>query len=127
VAIFHGWGGNEDEFLGNRKVRSEADKRVYILVAPRGLGSSENNYNSWSFSGSTSGGMFTWELGQNAVSAPTFRAIAPVIGLPHRGYLGGPANDKPMPALRRRLHQCRRYLHTLYACAQIGVSKWHRT
>jgi len=46
---------NEDEFLGNRKVRSEADKRVYILVAPRGLGSSENNYTSWSFSGSTSG------------------------------------------------------------------------
>jgi poly(3-hydroxybutyrate) depolymerase len=179
VAIFHGWGGNENEFLSNRKVRSEADKRGYILVAPRGLGSSENNYNSWSFSGSTSGiagdnanicdtsitpdysytsckdekiaqnscswthcqlvgpgdaedlgdvefavdlvaevasklcvdtdkvfatggsngGMFTWELGQNPVSAPTFKAIAPVIGLPHRGYLAGPANGKLMPAL----------------------------
>jgi polyhydroxybutyrate depolymerase len=179
VAIFHGWGGNEDEFLSSKSVRSLADKRGYILVAPRGLGSSENNNNTWSFSGSSSGiaggggdicdtnitpdytykscadkriaqntcswthcqladpgdaeesgdvefavalvnevasklcvdtdkvfatggsngGMFTWELGQNPVSAPTFSAIAPVVGLPHRGYLDGPARGKSMPAL----------------------------
>lgn len=160
ITIFHGWGGNENEFIGDRTVRSEADKRGYILVAPRGLGSEspDNNYNSWSFSGSTTGldgdggkicddsitpdysyescktpptaintcswthcpandvefvvalveeikaelcidadnifatggsngGMFTWELGQNATSYSTFKAIAPLIGLPHRGYL----------------------------------------
>ncbi|MFC1695102.1 alpha/beta hydrolase family esterase [Pseudomonadota bacterium] len=170
VTIFHGWGGNEDEFLRNRTVRSEADKRGYILVAPRGLGSGapDDSYNSWSFSGSTTGlagdegaicgdgtpdysydsctgtaentcswthcqdddvafavalveeikaelcvdpnnvfatggsngGMFTWELGQNKTSADTFRAIAPIIGLPHKGYLGGPANKaRQMPVL----------------------------
>ena len=159
--IFHGWGGDENEFLGKGAVRSLADKRGYILVAPRGLGAGEpdNNNNSWTFSGSdtgvgpgpdflpicddsitpdysynscnslgiaenscswtqcqsddvafaialvqeieeqlcvdadrifatggSNGGMFTWELGQNPASATTFRAIAPLIGLPHRGY-----------------------------------------
>jgi polyhydroxybutyrate depolymerase len=190
VTIFHGWGGNENEFIGNRKVRAEADKRGYILVAPRGLGSGDldQSYNSWTFSGSdtgldgddvnpgvagdteaicdatledgtgttpdyhypscaqegnviaqntcswtqcqqsdvdfvvdlvakvgenlcvdedrvfatggSNGGMFTWELGQNGDSAPLFRAIAPLIGLPHRGYLdpqGKPENgDLPV-------------------------------
>ncbi|MCJ7558040.1 MAG: alpha/beta hydrolase-fold protein, partial [Gammaproteobacteria bacterium] len=54
VLIFHGWGGNENEFLGSKTVTSLADKRGYILVAPRGLGSGapDNSYNSWSFSGS---------------------------------------------------------------------------
>jgi len=172
VTIFHGWGGNENEFIGNRKVRSEADKRGYILVAPRGLGSGfpDNKYNSWSFSGSTTGidgnkdlicdesitpdyaypschdtypnlsscswtqcqaddvqfavalvdhikaklcidtdnvfatggsngGMFTWELGQNPVSANEFRAIAPIIGLPHRGYLNAQGKPGDMPVL----------------------------
>jgi polyhydroxybutyrate depolymerase len=161
IAVFHGWGGNENEFLGNKTVRSLADQRGYILVAPRGLGSGDPDYsyNSWTFGGSdtgvgpapeslpicddnitpdysynscnelpiaenscswthcqsddvafaialvqeieaqlcvdttrvfatggSNGGMFTWELGQNPVSASTFRAIAPLIGLPHRGY-----------------------------------------
>jgi polyhydroxybutyrate depolymerase len=175
VLIFHGWGGNENEFLGSKTVTSLADKRGYILVAPRGLGSGapDNSNNSWSFSGSSTGldgdgvnpevpgdtnaicggntpdysysscknpdgpvasntcswtqcqaddvdfvralvaylkanlgidarnifatggsngGMFTWELGQNPVSAPLFRAIAPLIGLPHRGYLDAQGN-----------------------------------
>jgi poly(3-hydroxybutyrate) depolymerase len=170
VTIYHGWGGNENAFLGNRKVRSEADKRGYILVAPRGLGSGapDQNYNSWSFSGSTTGldgngdkicddgitpdysylsceevkqntcswtqcqqndvdfalalveeigenlcvdeelvfaaggsngGMFAWELGQNPVSAPTFRAIAPLIGLPHRTYLDSQGKLDDMPVI----------------------------
>jgi poly(3-hydroxybutyrate) depolymerase len=170
VALFHGWGGDENAFLGEHTVRQEADQRGYILVAPRGIGSGapDNSYNSWSFSGSTTGidgdsnaicddsltpdysydscaktrkntcswtqcqaddvdfaialveemksrlcvdenrvyasggsngGMYTWELGQNPKSAPVFRAIAPVIGLPHRGYLGGPAKEGGMPAL----------------------------
>lgn len=43
--------------------------------------------------------MFTWELGQNAASAPTFRAIAPLIGLPHRGYLENPGKAGNMPIL----------------------------
>lgn len=170
VMLFHGWGGNEDEFLSDRTVRHESDLRGYIVVAPRGLGSGEpdNSNNSWSFSGSTTGvdgasnaicddrktpdysylscanvkqntcswtqcraddvafsvalvreissnlcidenriyasggsngGMFTWELGQNPASATVFSAIAPVIGLPHRGYLDGPGKQGKLPVL----------------------------
>ena len=162
VAVFHGWGGDEDEFLGADRVMEEAETRGYVLIAPRGLGSGQpdRSHNSWSFSGSTSGltpsggpvcdpsatpdysyascressppvaqntcswtqcqvddvafvraliasvgrdvcvdtqrvfatggsngGMFTWELGQRTVDDPVFAAIAPVIGLPHEGYL----------------------------------------
>ena len=50
-------------------------------------------------SGGSNGGMFTWELGQNPVTAPLFRAIAPIIGLPHRGYLDGKGKNEDMPAL----------------------------
>jgi len=179
VTIFHGWGGNENEFLSNKTVTSLANSRGYILVAPRGLGSGspDSRNNSWSFSGSTTGldgdgvnsavpgdttaicnasmtpdysypscasvkkntcswtqcqaddvafvvalvdlvesklcvdannvfatggsngGMFTWELGQNPQSATTFRAIAPLIGLPHRGYLRAQGKVVGMPAL----------------------------
>ena len=49
--------------------------------------------------GGSNGGMFTWELGQNAASAGTFRAIAPLIGLPHRGFLAPPGRPGGMPAL----------------------------
>jgi poly(3-hydroxybutyrate) depolymerase len=170
VLIFHGWGGDENEFLNDRTVIAQADARGYILVAPRGLGSGDPDYenNSWSFSGSTTGldgdgqaicdpkitpdytypscsevaanscswthcqaddvdfavalvehietnlcvdrnnvfatggsngGMFTWELGQNSRSAPTFRAIAPLIGLPHRAYLDPPGKSDDMPVI----------------------------
>lgn len=183
VAIFHGWGGDENEFIGNTSVTSLSNQRGYILVAPRGLGSGnpDNSNNSWTFSGSatgldgdglnaavpgdtsaicdasktpdysyascrapnpvvarntcswthcqaddvafsvalvndiksrlcvdtervfatggSNGGMFAWELGQNPASAPGFRAIAPLIGLPHRGFLAGPGKAAPMPAL----------------------------
>jgi polyhydroxybutyrate depolymerase len=182
VLVFHGWGGNENEFLDDKNVRRLADQRGYIVVAPRGLGSAapDLNRNSWSFRGSTTGlagpsedrgthspkttagaicdpalthdytyascrniarntcswtqcqaddvafiltlvteiesrlcvdttrvfasggsngGMFTWELGQNAASAPLFQAIAPIIGLPHRGYLDAPRKTEGMPLL----------------------------
>jgi len=178
IVIFHGWGGDENEFLGFNSVTSEADRRGYILVAPRGLGSGapDDSPNSWTFSGSatgldgdrqdadvpgdtdaicgegtpdysypscmgvkanscswthcqaddvdfalalveyvknqlcvdadnvfatggSNGGMFTWELGQNSASAPTFRAIAPLIGLPHRAYLAGKGKPSDLPAL----------------------------
>ena len=49
--------------------------------------------------GGSNGGMFVWELGQNPLSAPTFRAIASVIGLPHRAYLGRPGKQERMPAI----------------------------
>jgi poly(3-hydroxybutyrate) depolymerase len=49
--------------------------------------------------GGSNGGMLTWELGQNASSAPIFRAIAPIIGLPHRGYLDAPGKLNGMPVL----------------------------
>jgi len=179
VLLFHGWGGDEDEFLGFSPVTSLADQRGYILVAPRGLGSAapDSSNSSWTFSGSatgidgdgvndqvkgdsdaicdpgitpdysyrscdsvkrnacswthcqdddvaftralvahlsanlcvdadrvfatggSNGGMFTWELGQNRSSAPLFRAIAPLIGLPHRAYLQGKGRDGDLPAL----------------------------
>jgi poly(3-hydroxybutyrate) depolymerase len=179
VTLFHGWGGNENEFLNDRSVRAEANARGYILAAPRGLGSGapDSSFNSWSFSGSTTGldgdginsevpedtaaicddavtadysyascdgiavnscswthcqdddvdfavamveyigenlcvdegnvfasggsngGMFSWELGQNAKSAPTFRAIAPLIGLPHRAHLAAQGKADDMPVL----------------------------
>jgi poly(3-hydroxybutyrate) depolymerase len=179
VLVFHGWGGDEDEFLGAGPVTALADQRGYLLVAPRGLGSGEPDHgnNSWTFRGSatgldgdgrneavvgdtnatcddsktpdysyascatvkanacswthcqdddiafaialvahvsdrlcvdsgrvyatggSNGGMFTWELGQNAASAPLFRAIAPLIGLPHRAYLEGKGSSGDLPAL----------------------------
>ncbi|MGL1934019.1 MAG: hypothetical protein OCD01_03335 [Fibrobacterales bacterium] len=49
--------------------------------------------------GASNGGMFTWELGQNSESAPLFRAIAPTIGQPHRGYSNGPGKPGSLPAL----------------------------
>jgi polyhydroxybutyrate depolymerase len=168
--MFHGWGGNENNFLGNSRLTTLASLRGYVLVAPRGLGSgaSDFSFNSWSFSGSTTGlagdggpvcaapptpdysyascagtaanscswthcqaddvafvekltehikgqlcidednvfatggsngGMFTWELAQDPRSAPLFRAIAPLIGLPHKGYLEPPGKPGEMPAL----------------------------
>ena len=56
VVVFHGWGGDEEEFL-KPTVINEADARGYVVVAPKGLGSEEpGDYPaSWSFSGSTSG------------------------------------------------------------------------
>ncbi len=179
VLVFHGWGGDSGEFLGDATVTGEADARGYVLIAPEGLGPEEagNQPASWSFRGSTTGldgdglnaevpgdsldicddarttdydypscagvaengcswthcqdddvafakalvaeasqslcidagrvyavggsngGMFTWELGQNEVSAATFRAIAPLIGLPHRGYLAPPGRADGMPVL----------------------------
>jgi poly(3-hydroxybutyrate) depolymerase len=185
VIVFHGWGGDENEFLDDVAVRREADAHGYVVVAPRGLGSGspDERRNSWTFRGSASGiagepsqdalprktfprkrgaicdtrltpdyrypscksgiarntcswtqcqdddvdftiellqqvesqlcvdtarvfatggsngGMFTWELGQNPRSAPLFRAIAPLIGLPHRSFLDGPARAQGMPVL----------------------------
>jgi polyhydroxybutyrate depolymerase len=169
VVVFHGWGGDENEFLGDETVRTLSEERGYIVVAPRGLGSAapDSNRNSWSFRGSTTGvgggraicdpnrtqdftypsckntarntcswtqcqaddvaftlalvheiesklcvdtdrvfasggsngGMFTWELGQNPASAPLFRAIASLIGLPHRGFLDPPAKAGGLPVL----------------------------
>jgi len=179
VAFFHGWGGNEDEFADNKMITEEADRRGYILVAPRGIGSGapDNKANSWTFSGSatgldgdginsniagdtdaicddnstqdysygscaasrsntcswthcqaddvdfaialveevkmklcvdedrifamggSNGGMYTWNLGQDPLSAPYFRAIASLIGLPHRGYLNAQARDTDMPVI----------------------------
>jgi poly(3-hydroxybutyrate) depolymerase len=49
--------------------------------------------------GGSNGGMFAWELGQNPTSAPVFRAIASLIGLPHRGYLSPPGKPEGMPVL----------------------------
>lgn len=175
ILLFHGWGGDENEFLDIPVVEHLASRRGYILVAPRGLGSGQpdQHLNSWTFrgsatgvdgyggvicdgeetrdysylscresgvaknscswthcqgaaatdvpfalalleevaeqwcidrqrvyaSGSSNGGMFTWELGQNPLSASAFRALAPIIGLPHRGYLDGPPAGARLPVL----------------------------
>jgi polyhydroxybutyrate depolymerase len=179
VAFVHGWGGSEDGFADNKMVTEEADRRGYILVASRGIGSGDPDHgpNSWTFSGSatgldgdgvnsgiagdtdaicdhdmtqdysygscaasksntcswthcqaddvdfavslvqdikaklcvdasrvfamggSNGGMYAWELGQNRLSASHFRAIAPLIGLPHRGYLDAQGKDTDMPVI----------------------------
>ncbi len=49
--------------------------------------------------GSSNGGMFSWELGQNEKSAGLFRAIAPMIGVPHKGYLDGKGTNDSLPVL----------------------------
>jgi len=49
--------------------------------------------------GGSNGGMFTWGLGQNSATAPLFRAIAPLIGLPHRGYADGKGKAASLPVL----------------------------
>ena len=53
VMLFHGWGGGQNEFIGDAIVTREADQKGFILVAPVGLGSGEpdNSFNSWTFSG----------------------------------------------------------------------------
>ena len=55
--IFHGWGGDENEFLADPVVTAEADRRGFFLVAARGVGSGapDDNYNSWTFRGSATG------------------------------------------------------------------------
>lgn len=75
VLVFHGRGGDEGEFLGDTTVVGESNRRGYIVVAPRGLGSGapDRSNNSWTFRGSATGVLI-------------FRAIAPIIGLPHRGW-----------------------------------------
>jgi poly(3-hydroxybutyrate) depolymerase len=37
VMVFHGWGGDENEFLGDTNVTTLANRHGYIVVAPRGL------------------------------------------------------------------------------------------
>ena len=174
VLAFHGWSGDEREFLGDETVVKEASRRGYIVAAPRGLGSGapDHSNNSWTFLGSdtglvgagsastpicdtsitpdytypscrggrarntcswtqcqdddvgfvsalidhleatlcidtshvfatggSNGGMFTWELGMNPRTATRLRAIAPIIGLPHRGDLRPPGRPGGMPVL----------------------------
>lgn len=179
ILVFHGWGGDENQFLQDGQLAALSRERGFVIAAPRGLGSDgeDQSLNSWSFSGSTTGldadginaevagdtaaicddaitpdysfpscaqvksnscswthcqaddvdftlqligelsagycidldnifvvggsngGMFAWELAQNPKSAPMFRAIAPIIGLPHRGYLKPPGAARPIPAL----------------------------
>ena len=57
VLVFHGWGGDENEFLAIDSVTSQAGRRGYILAAPRGLGAGapDHGNNSWTFSGSATG------------------------------------------------------------------------
>jgi polyhydroxybutyrate depolymerase len=179
IVLFHGWGGDEGEFLDNVTVQSESDQRGYVLVAPLGLGREEpgNRFSSWSFQGSTTGldgdglnaavsddtdaicdddrtasytypscegiaengcswtqcsvddvsfsaalvqevsanvcidsdriyavggsngGMFVWDLGRDELSAEIFTAVAPILGLPHRGYLDPPISEGGMPVI----------------------------
>ena len=55
--VFHGWGGDENEFLSDASVTAEADKLGFVLAAPRGVGSEapDMSYNSWTFDGSATG------------------------------------------------------------------------
>lgn len=49
--------------------------------------------------GGSNGGMFAWDMGQTPAVASQLRAIAPLIGLPHRGYLDGPGRPDGLPVL----------------------------
>ncbi|MFN3210486.1 MAG: alpha/beta hydrolase family esterase [Roseovarius sp.] len=49
--------------------------------------------------GGSNGGMFLWTLAQTPDVADRFAAIAPLIGLPHRGYTDGPAVEGGLPVL----------------------------
>lgn len=49
--------------------------------------------------GGFNGGMFIWELGEDARTAPLLRAIASIIGLPHRGDLRPPGRSTRLPVL----------------------------
>ena len=49
--------------------------------------------------GGSNGGMFVWDLGRDERSAEVFRAIAPIVGLPHRGYLAPPISEGGMPVI----------------------------
>jgi len=49
--------------------------------------------------GGSNGGMFTWEVGQNPRTAPLLRAIASIVGLPHRGDLRPPGRRDDLPVL----------------------------
>src|SRR5579883_751975 len=57
IVAFHGWGGDESEFLSDPTVIAESSRRGYLLVAPRGLGAGppDERNNSWTFRGSASG------------------------------------------------------------------------
>lgn len=57
ILAFHGWGGDENEFLDDAHVRDDSRRRGYVVVAPRGLGSGapDQARNSWTFRGSASG------------------------------------------------------------------------
>jgi polyhydroxybutyrate depolymerase len=174
VLVFHGWGGDESEFLSDPTLVPEANRRGYVVVAPRGIGSGppDKRNNSWTFRGSatgviaegtartpicdtsitpdytypscnkkralntcswtqcqdddvdfvrslikhleatlcidtrhvfavggSNGGMFTWELGANPRTASLFRAIAPIIGLPHRGDVRPPGVRGGLPVI----------------------------
>ena len=174
VLVFHGWGGDESEFLSDPTVLNESSRRGYLVVAPRGIGSGppDQKNNSWTFRGSatgvivdgtarvpicdasitpnytypscskeravnscswtqcqdddiefvrtliehleatlcidthhvfavggSNGGMFTWELGANPKTSTLFRAIAPIIGLPHRGDVRPPGVRGGLPVI----------------------------
>ena len=85
VMLFHGWGGNEDEFLGDRSVIDEARTRGYILAAPRGLGSGapDHSRNSWTFRGSATGLAGT---GVNSKSTAAAAAICETASTPDYRY-----------------------------------------
>ena len=57
ILAFHGWGGDEGEFLDVSVVTSEAAARGYVVVAPLGLGPGEPDRSpaSWAFRGSSTG------------------------------------------------------------------------
>ena len=49
--------------------------------------------------GGSNGGMFVWDLGRDELSAEVFTAVAPILGLPHRGYLDPPISEGGMPVI----------------------------
>ena len=72
ILAFHGWGGDEHEFLKHPVVTKELNQRGWILIAPLGLGKEEPGEfrASWSFRGSTTG-LAGPHIGPEVFNAPT--------------------------------------------------------
>ena len=78
----------------------QADDASLVTAMIENIGKSECiDLDRVFMTGGSNGGMFTWDMGQTPAVASQLRAIAPLIGLPHRGYLEGPGRADGLPVL----------------------------
>jgi len=90
VVMFHGLGGNENDFLNDASLLALAKQRGYLLAAPRGLGGNAPDFrlNSWAASGSSTG------LDGDGVNPAISGDTAAICRLP--------TSDRPFPSCRAK-------------------------